>query len=229
MIFSGLLSIPLIVMQLKFATFNITSVVDRADVPIERFSFDGLLYYAQHLPSIASIIGTLFAVLFLLALIFSVRFRTYCRKYYFLLFWFCISYFALTLIFLKEVRHGMLLTSPVVVLGGIGIAVFIDFLKPRSTLLAMAILLLCFPPTLLFSSAPYVSGYQEAAKYLVENVPPNGRALFLGNRDGSLIFNVMSFSQRDDITILRADKLLLDIKIMPSLGLKPSCHKSIRN
>jgi hypothetical protein len=59
------------------------------------------------------------------------------------------------------------------------------------------------------------------AKLVASRAPDGARVLFLGNRDGSFIFNVRSRAPEKDLVIVRADKLFLDIEVMPERGLNP--------
>jgi hypothetical protein len=51
--------------------------------------------------------------------------------------------------------------------------------------------------------------------------PQNAKVLFAGNQDGNFIFNIRQHKNRPDISIIRADKIFLNIAIMPNHGLNP--------
>jgi hypothetical protein len=134
--------------------------------------------------------------------------------------WFLACYFFLTVIALKETRHGLLLVVPIVVFVGFALNGiirerpfhYLQYLLP----VAGAVLLAW---TLREAPTPVVTGYHEAAEAVGELAPCNGRVLFVGNRDGAFIFNIRALPDRSDIQVVRADKLFLDINVMPSLGL----------
>jgi len=65
---------------------------------------------------------------------------------------------------------------------------------------------------------PSVAGYQEAARWIATHAPPNSIVLFSGKRDGSFIFNLRTFSNRQDISTIRVDKLLLTVSVRRTLG-----------
>src|ERR1700693_5861694 len=65
--------------------------------------------------------------------------------------------------------------------------------------------------TLVFCPVPRVEGYQDVASYLAKNVPHDGVVLYSGYRDANLIFDLATIDERSDITIVRADKLLLSV------------------
>jgi hypothetical protein len=65
---------------------------------------------------------------------------------------------------------------------------------------------------------PMVSGYREAAVWIARTVPADATVVFAGVRDGSFVFNMRTMP-RQDITTLRADKLLMDIAVRRELGI----------
>lgn len=67
--------------------------------------------------------------------------------------------------------------------------------------------------TLRTNHVPYVTGYQAAAEYVCSNAPPDSVVMFSGLRDGSFIFNVRSRPECKNLTVIRADKLLLRVAI----------------
>ena len=70
-----------------------------------------------------------------------------------------------------------------------------------------------FAYTLAEKPVPYVSGYRAAAQYVCSMAAPDSVVMFSGLRDGSFIFNVKSMPECKNMTVIRADKLLLKVAI----------------
>ena len=60
---------------------------------------------------------------------------------------------------------------------------------------------------------PYISGYRASAQYVCSIAPHDSVVMFSGLRDGSFIFNVKSMPECKNLTVIRADKLLLRVAI----------------
>jgi hypothetical protein len=73
--------------------------------------------------------------------------------------------------------------------------------------------------TVMAKPVPYVSGYREAAQVVIDRAAPGSVVLFSGERDGSFIFNVRANGFAKDLTVLRADKLLLRVTQRRDLGI----------
>jgi len=67
-------------------------------------------------------------------------------------------------------------------------------------------------------AVPRVTGHAEAARLVAELAPPHGRVLVSAHRDGNFIFDLRTLTTRPDLSVLRADKLLVDILIVKDLG-----------
>lgn len=210
--------IPLVYLQLTFGSFNITSVVDRSDVAVNRASLEGIGWYAVRLPEMTNPLIAVGAAM-LLALVAIVRTRRISSaESKMLLAWFVLSYLALTLIDLKETRHGIFLIPPVAIAAAL---LFAQLPRAWGGGVAMSAGLASFAWIAWAQPTPWVSGYHEAAEKVVAIAPRESRILFLGNRDGSFIFNVRQLDREKSLSIIRADKLFLDISIMPEHGLNP--------
>jgi hypothetical protein len=70
-----------------------------------------------------------------------------------------------------------------------------------------------FGYTLLKDPEPRISGYREAAHYVCSMAAPDSVVLFSGLRDGSFVFNVKSQPECKNLTVIRADKLLLRVAV----------------
>lgn len=218
----GLGSIPLGILQYRFARFNLTSVVNREDVAIPRGSLEELGWYAVHLPTTAGIPMTALAAIFLAGFALQVwgdpgRIRRLPTTL--IVAWWVVAYVALTLIHLKETRHGLLLLVPMAMAAGLAGESLRRWCSADRWILVLAAATMIH--TALTVRAPRVAGYRGAAAYIARIAPAGGRVLFSGNHDGTFIFNVRAQTERPDLSVVRADKLFLDIRVMPGLGLNP--------
>ena len=66
----------------------------------------------------------------------------------------------------------------------------------------------------------YVSGYNQVALKIAELAPESSNVLFSGYRDGSFIFAMRAVADRDDMSTVRSDKLLLQIASRRELGVE---------
>lgn len=218
-VFSIVALIPLAVLQYQFGRFNIVSVTHRADVSIPRGSWEELVWYAARLDEIAGLVATGLALIYFLATLIRRPVSSRRDPYPFLLAWFVIGYIMLTVIHLKETRHGLLLTVPIVVAAALSAESLTGARLARNLVLLLAVG--SFAWAFLTAPSLSVTGYRDAANWIADHAEPNERVAFAGNRDGSFIFNVRAREDRRDISIVRVDKLLLNINIMPELGLNP--------
>lgn len=208
--------LPLMVIQLKFASFNYVDIFNHPS-GFHGTSLEGLLWYLVRLPDGFGwwVVGPATAFIAWTA---PQLWRGGLRKdVLFLILWFVVGYAFFSLISFKETRLGLPMYLPLT-FASVGFFWLLPLPKWRGHL-GLALGLTVFMTTLLFHPAPYVSGYNTAANYIVEYAPRNVVVLFNGHKDGDFIFNIRAHSERRDITILRADKLFLNIMILPSLGL----------
>ncbi len=207
--------VPLAVIQVKFGSFNVQNTTAHPD-GVSAGSLEGLFWYLVRLPEVLGwwvVAPAAAAVLCALP-----RLRRICasRDILFFVCWFLGGYLLFTLIDLKETRHGLPMYLPVV-FAAAGFFSLPVLAKWREYLV-LAVGVGVAAVTLLFHPSPHGSGYNQAAAYIAEHAPPNAVVLFSGHKDGDFVFNVRAQDQRDDITVLRADKLFLGFEILPTLG-----------
>jgi hypothetical protein len=65
---------------------------------------------------------------------------------------------------------------------------------------------------------PYVRGYEQAAAVVAKIAPPSSNVLVSAHRDGNFIYDLRTQAARRDIGVVRADKALVEIKIVRELG-----------
>ena len=129
----------------------------------------------------------------------------------FFLAWIIVGYGFFTLISVSSQRYTIFLIFPLVFFAILAI------LKGLPAVLAPYVALLfaigSFSYMLVTSKVPYVAGYRAAAQYVCSLAPPNSVVMFSGVRDGSFIFNVRSLPECKNLTVIRADKLLLRVAV----------------
>lgn len=208
--------VPLVLLQLRFGSFNLTSASARPDMPgPTRLSLESLAWYGVRLPAMLGWPALLLALASAPALRAG---RLLRGDFLLLLGWLAATYAALSLIALKETRHGLPLLVPLAILGGVALDRLVRFRPLRPMLPAAAAAAL--GAQLWLHPTRGATGYREAAALVAASAPPGARVMFAGNRDGAFIFNVRT-QQRRDLSVIRADKLFLDITVMPGLGLNP--------
>ena len=84
----------------------------------------------------------------------------------------------------------------------------------------MALAIGTFVTTLWLHPVLFVDGYREAAEAIADLAPRDSVVMFSGYRDGAFIFNLRGQEQRPDLSVLRADKLLLKISVRRELGVE---------
>jgi 4-amino-4-deoxy-L-arabinose transferase-like glycosyltransferase len=218
--------IPLAYMQMHFGSFNTMSLVSRPDIGAPgRFTFGGLTWYAAQLPGMMHWPALLLAVALLVGVTIAPSWRA-PRGDLLVVFGTLLSTYAvLSMIDLKETRHGVPLLVPIAVMAGMALERSLQAAERlRWIVPAGAAALLLW--TLHLAPTPRVAGYHEAAARIAALAPPSGRVVFAGNRDGHFIFNLRAHTERGDVAVIRADKLFLRIAIMPDLGLNPKQYSA---
>ena len=219
----GLLSafalLPLVVLTVKFGQANVQSVTGVADTVASRLSLEAWLWYARQIPSQVGWVVTVLACLGLAyACLQTLRKSESVKGLPFWALWFVIGYLFFSSIDLKEARHSVFLLAAVVF-----VAVwFLDALLPKK----LATLALCLAitgtaaTTVLDRPVYFVKGYAEAVDLIAKQAPRDSVVLFSGYRDGSFIFNMRAREDRRDLSVLRADKILLSVAVRRELGVE---------
>lgn len=218
---SALALVPLIVLTVKFGQANVQSVTGVADAQVSRTSLSGWLWYGRQLPhqlGVAAFAGAfLGGVAWVVA---AVRRRTDTLAEQLLFFgaWFCIGYLFFSAIDLKEARHSVFLLYPPV------FAAFaaLQALNARWLRAGLGALLLAatLAQTLLTRPVLEVDGYAQAADYVARHAPPDSAVVFSGYRDGAFVFNMRAREDRRDLSVVRADKLLVRVAVRRDLGIE---------
>lgn len=210
--------VPLMILTFKFGQANVQSVTGVVDAEASRLSLEGWLWYLRALPSQIGLFTLICAAIYLGTSFFRKNFRIKQPEYGLLIGWIIVGYVFFSLIDLKEARHSVFLLYPLIVFAVLLVQRF------SSRVLVSAIVVIAaagqFFYTLKYDPVPYVNGYHDAANYIAEHAPKDSAVLFSGYRDGSFIFNLRTHTERPDLSVIRADKLLLRVAVRRSLGVK---------
>jgi hypothetical protein len=132
--------------------------------------------------------------------------------------WFVLGYCFLSAIALKEARQALVILPMALLAAGLALDALLPLRAAGPALLALVLGTGVY--TWREVPTPYVDGYREAAEWLAREAPKDAVVMFSGKRDGSFIFNMRALASRRDISILRADKLLLDVAVRRTLGVR---------
>jgi Dolichyl-phosphate-mannose-protein mannosyltransferase len=151
------------------------------------------------------------AVLYCIGCIFRKEWRLPKPALLFFLAWLAAGYAFFTLIAVASQRYTIFLIFPLVLFSVLAV---VSCLPQRiSGYIALAFAVTSFGYTLERDHVPYISGYRAAAQYVCSVAPHDSVVMFSGLRDGSFIFNVKSMPECKNLTVIRADKLLLRVAI----------------
>lgn len=211
--------VPLIVLTLKFGQANMQSATGIADSLASRSTLAGWTWYLERLPEqlgwplvVAAVVG--------LAVLLARRRMDGFEKGDLLFWglWFLFGYLFFSAIDLKEARHSLFILPPVVLAAVLGIS---SLLPARAALPASAVLAaLVLGQTVFLRPVHYVGGYAEAADIVARKAARGTAVLFSGYRDGSFVFNMRAREDRSDLSVVRADKILLNVAVRRELGVK---------
>lgn len=212
--------VPLLVLTLKFGQANVQSVTGIADAAVSRSSLAGWVWYARQIPSQIGWTAAVAAIVGAAALVLT-RYRSAARlSQADLLFWglwFAIGYLFFSSIDLKEARHSVFILVPVIFAAMLAL----DRLRPNVGVLVASVLLAAtVAHTVLLRPVYYVQGYAQAVDFVTRKAPRDSVVLFSGYRDGAFVFNMRTREDRRDLSVLRADKMLLRVAVRRELGVE---------
>ena len=207
--------IPAAWLNLHYGAANIQSAADLAgEAP--RWSLAAWLFYPEALPEILSW-PVLILALAGLALVARARggiFKGW--PLILLLAWIILGYLAFSAISLRAPRHVLPVLTLLVILAGYAIERLVA--KRWAVLAACALGIATLGITLATDPVPIIAGHRAIADAVAEMAPPDAVVLFSGYRDGNFIFAIRARVDRPDISVLRADKLLLRIVVERNHG-----------
>lgn len=222
-----LLLLPLTVMFAAAATYNITQA-EWVGAASGRWSLGQLTYYARVMPDVLS------WPVVLLTLLFCLTYRWVRREWpvradaAYLLIWFLVGYVFYTMIVLKEPRHVLFITGPVVILAVLAIerafAIAqraIGWRKDWGSRLALALAALTFATTTIKDPPPDIHGVRQAAQDVARVAPQDTNVAFWGWFDGTFIYAMRAYAGRPDLGVVRLNKVLVDYTIGLGRGFVP--------
>jgi 4-amino-4-deoxy-L-arabinose transferase-like glycosyltransferase len=217
---------PLLVLTLEFGLFNAQSLVKTADTATPRSVLENWTYYARVLPEQMGWPALLAAFAF-------VGFTAWRRRgdkaldhgLLFLAVWFLIGYAFFSAIEHKEPRFDIFVLAPIALAAAFMWDRIPSGFAQRSAPIA-AITLGVATLFLTLSTRPvlYVEGYRNAVDYIAHAAPKQSNVLFSGYRDGAFIFNMRALANRPDLSVIRADKLLLKLAVYRELGVEQKSY-----
>ena len=133
------------------------------------------------------------------------------RALFFLVAWLLLGYAFFTVIAVSSQRYTIFLVFPLVLFS---ILAIVRCLPPRiAAYFAVLFAVWSFSHTLIKQHIPRITGYREAAHYVCSVAPADSAVLFSGWRDGSFVFNIKTLPECKNLTVIRADKILLRVAI----------------
>ena len=201
--------IPLAVVTLLWGRLNMRTVAGGDWVEYSRASLAGWLYVARQWPYQVTWVVLALAIFYCVGAILWKRWRMPSPVLFFLAAWLLTGYVFFTLIALKLQRHTIFLIFSLVFFAVLAVVQGLPAKLAPYAVVALAVGV--FAHTLLVEHVPHVSGYRAAAEYVCSMAPSDSVVLFSGLRDGSFIFNVKSTPECKNLTVIRADKLLLRV------------------
>ncbi len=206
--------LPAICLTVAFGGANLQSVTGIPDAAVSRASIAGWVWYAKQMPSQ---LGWPLLILAIVGAALGIR-RLSRGDRVLLGGWFLLGYLFLSAIDLKEARHALVILPAVLLAAGLGV----DAMLPRRIAgpALLAVVIGTGVHTWRETPVPYVGGYREAAEWIAREAPKDAVVVFSGKRDGSFIFNLRAIASRGDIGVLRADKLLLEVAVRRTLGVR---------
>ena len=199
--------IPFGVATWLWGRLNVEQSVGGASVENSRATVLGWLFVVRQLPRQVGWIVLALAVAFCVEAFLRKRWRPPGPVVFFFVTWLLVGTVFFTLIALKLERYTIFLIFSLVFFSVLAIVRGLPArIAPHC---AVALAVGTFTHTLMADHVPHVSGYRAAAQYVCSIAPPDSVVLFSGLRDGSFIFNVRTMPQCKNLTVIRADKLLL--------------------
>jgi hypothetical protein len=202
--------LPAIFILFKFGAVNRDSVSGlEGTLPLN--SLACWLFYIEALPSQLGVLTVVLGAGGLALIVTQIAKRRDHQVFGLLLAWVVAGYLFFTLIGLKETRHTIMVLLPLAIAAPLLLLAILP--KPVGELAGFALGAGTLAYTLIFWPVPRVEGYADIALYLAKNVPRNGVVLYSGYRDANLIFDLATNRDRSDISVVRADKLLLSAPV----------------
>ena len=204
--------IPLGVFTWVWGRSNMQQAVGGAWMTHSRWSATNWSYVASYeWPRQVGWIVLALASLYCIGCIFRKDWRLPKPGLFFLLAWVVAGYVFFTAIAVSSQRYTIFLVFPLAFFSILAIARCLPARIASYVAVMFAAGSFCY--TLMKHPAPHITGYREAAHYVCSVAPADSVIMFSGWRDGSFVFNVRSLPECKNVTVIRADKLLLRVAI----------------
>ncbi len=213
----ALFVLPWALHQLVFGRHNLVNLAGAGDLALQPTNPWSWLWYVRELPAMGGIGALVAAFLLLLAGRRLLRDPRLSRELPLLLGWLGFAWLFFSFVALKEDRQGLHLLAPLVALGFLALGRLLP--GPWGGRIALLVGLVAFAQGLLLARPPAILGYRDAAATAAALARPGSTVLVAGERDGTLVFWLRA-AGRDDLGVLRADKLLLEVEARRTLGVK---------
>jgi hypothetical protein len=211
---------PEALITLKIGGVNAASAINHpGDLP--RTSLRAWFFYGSQLPGQLGIITVVAAAW---GLVLAVRGKLKDRwLWVFMAAWFAVGYLLLSAISLRESRYDLMILYPVILLAACGLHQLLgEKLPAQLAVFALGLGTLAY--SLAFVPPAVVGGYRAVADYVARNAPKDGLVVYSGYRDANFIFDTREHGERGDLSILRADKLLLRMAVERQRGVEQTSY-----
>lgn len=210
--------VPLAILTMKFGQANVQSVSGIADAEVSRATLQGWLWYAKQIPGQIGLAACGVALLAAANWLWTRRRIPLNGEGLLWLAWFGAGYVFFSAIDLKEARHSVFILPPIV----FAAVLFLRAALPShyGIAAAIAVALATLTQTLALRPVHFVGGYADAVNRITRLAPRDSVVMFSGYRDGAFTFNMRAREDRRDLSVLRADKLLLRVAVRRTLGVE---------
>jgi hypothetical protein len=216
-----LLLLPAVYLTLKFGTANLQSIAGRPG-DMARSSAASWLFYPELLPQLLGWPTLLLAIAGAGLAVYGAGTELRLWSTWLALGWLLVGYVFMSAIGVHEARHFLLVILPLPIIAAYALHALLP--RPLPGILACTLGLAMVVHSAVAYPPPATTGYREIGDYVATHAPPNGIVLFSGSRDGTFIFNIRTHDERRDLSVIRADKLLLRVAIERVRGVEQTSY-----
>lgn len=202
------LMLPLATLFFMYSSYDLIQAAAVGGSNESRWSLRELTYYARTMGEVVSWPALALATTYFIVLPFFPRLRLPKDDAAFMIAWVVLGYIFYSLIAVKEPRHILFITYPIALTA----VVLLDRALARFECRSFVPLILALG-VLIFSiatrPAPYVTGMRQAAEDVARLAPQETNIAFWGRFDGTFIYAMRAYTDRQDLGVIRLDKLLL--------------------
>jgi 4-amino-4-deoxy-L-arabinose transferase-like glycosyltransferase len=204
--------VPLVIFTWLWGRSNMQQAVGGAWVAHSRWSATNWSYVAFYeWPRQVGWVVLALAAIYCIGCVFRKQWRLPKPGLFFLLAWLVVGYVFFTVLAVSSQRYTIFLVFPLAFFSILAIARCLPARMASYVALVFAAGSFCY--TMVKHPVPHITGYRDAAHYVCSVAPAGSVVLFSGWRDGSFVFNVRSLPECKNVTVIRADKLLLRVAI----------------